>query len=189
MWPTIKLFIFQSKSFIQQDDSILSFLSPQAAFNLNTSPKTFASPSMYLNPPNPIKPLSDEKGSTHHRISGKSTVSVMTPISSLGMMGPPLNPPHVKSELSAMEGGGPIQPSFIDSPANSNSSGQGFYFDYPLNSQPNFTSTPVILSKSLQLNESKMVSSGARSLGALAVVSCSQLGGVVVFTQRTPNPS
>ena len=119
-----------------------------------TPPKTiFSSPSEFLKsqPTAKFEPMSDEK--THHRITEKSTaqVKVMTPICSIGVMGPPQNPP-VKHELPGLDA------SFVDSPANSS----GYYFDYQLNAQPNFTSTPVIVSKSLQgqvnqMNEPKMV--------------------------------
>ncbi len=160
----------QSKSFIQSsiyDDHLSTLFSPGNCLSYSVSPKMFTSPSVFLNPPQAIikaEQLSAEKnGPTHHRISGNSQVKVMTPLSSIGLMGPPENPPLKSGEqqqqltnLDPANPGNLVLSSFEhSSPASSSSSSStngGYYFDYALNSQPNntFTSTPVIMSKSLQ---------------------------------------
>lgn len=153
----------QSKSFIQED----FLFSPPTSYALSdvTPPKNmFSSPVEYhlkTNVASKFESIANDKGSTHFRISGKSAaaqVKVMTPLSSIGMMGPPQNLP-LKHELSTVETG---NMSFIDSPATSHNS-SGYMFDYTsINSQPNFASTPVIMSKLLQgqqhsLSQVKMV--------------------------------
>lgn len=164
----------QSKSFIQSDDQLSSFFSP-GTLNYSISPKMYTSPSVYLNSPMTVlksEPLSAEKtGITHHRISGNSQVKVMTPISSIGLMGPPENPP-TKSEqqLTSLDSASNSNLLTFEhsSPASSSSSSAtgGYYFDYALNSQPNnFTSTPVIMTKSLQSCQSSQINDG-KTVGA-----------------------
>lgn len=106
----------------------------------------------------------DKSGITHHRISGNSQVKVMTPISSIGLMGPPENPPSKSAgehHLTSLDSANSSNLLSFEhsSPASSSSSSTngGYYFDYALNSQSNtFTSTPVIMAKSLQCQSSQM---------------------------------
>lgn len=168
-------FFVQSKSFIQSDDQLSSFFSPGTSLCYSISPKMYTSPSVYLNSPQTalkLEPLSAEKsGITHHRISGNSQVKVMTPISSIGLMGPPENPPSKSGgeQLTSLDAANNSNLLSFEhsSPASSSSSSTngGYYFDYALNSQPNnFTSTPVIMTKSLQCESSQM--SNGKTVGA-----------------------
>lgn len=163
---TENLFETPSKSFINSDEY---FFSPPSSFVMSTisPPKfEFRSPSDFLKRPDSngrYDSYPDDNGPTVHRITGNSAsqVKVMTPISSIGMMGPPNNPPLKHDSLNTNDNHGNIITFNIDSPASSSSSGcGGFVFDYATMQSNPYTSTPVIMSKTLtsqHSNETKMM--------------------------------